>query len=64
MDARAGILLAADGQVQSELETGDVLTVRRSRHSVPLVFLEETSFFETLRRKLRWSGSSVETTSA
>ncbi len=59
LDARAGILLAADGQVQTGLETGDVLTVRRSRHSVPLVFLEGTSFFETLRRKLRWSGSSV-----
>ena len=53
------IHLAADGQVQSRLAAGDVITIRRSRQRVSLVRLLSSSFFDTLRHKLRWSGSSV-----
>lgn len=53
------IILSADGQNESPLSAGDVITIRRSRHSVRLVHLSGTSFFETLRRKLNWSGSNV-----
>lgn len=52
-------LLSADGQSECSLSAGDVITVRRSRYSVRLMHLEGTSFFETLRRKLQWSGSNV-----
>jgi NAD kinase len=52
-------LLSADGQVQTRLANGDVVTVRRSRRSVRLARLADSSFFGTLRHKLRWSGSTV-----
>jgi NAD+ kinase len=41
------------------LATGDLITIRRSRHAVRLLHLAGSSFFETLRRKLNWRGSSV-----
>jgi NAD+ kinase len=52
-------ILSADGQNESALTAGDVITVRRSRHSVRLMHLEGVSFFETLRQKLHWTGSHV-----
>lgn len=52
-------ILSADGQNESPLTAGDVITVRRSRYSVRLVHLAGSSFFETLRRKLNWSGSHI-----
>jgi NAD+ kinase len=52
-------ILSADGCNESALNLGDVVTVRRSRHSVCLMHLEGTSFFETLRRKLHWSGTNI-----
>lgn len=52
-------ILSADGQSESALSAGDVITVRRSQHSIRLMHLEGTSFFDTLRRKLQWSGSNV-----
>jgi NAD+ kinase len=52
-------VLSADGQNISDLRAGDIITVRRSRYSVRLVHLVGTSFFETLRHKLHWSGSHV-----
>lgn len=52
-------ILSADGQNETELTAGDSVTIRRSRHSVHLVRLAGTSFFDTLRRKLQWSGSHI-----
>ncbi len=52
-------ILAADGQVHSRLSAGDEVTIKRSRRQLRLVQLEGTSFFNTLRQKLSWSGSSV-----
>jgi NAD+ kinase len=52
-------ILSADGQNESALTAGDLVTVRRSRHAVRLMHLAGASFFETLRRKLHWSGSNV-----
>jgi len=54
---RAGTILSADGEVVAELAPGDVVTVRRSRHSVKLMQLADSSFFEALRRKLQWRGA-------
>ena len=52
-------ILSADGQVVSEMSTGDLLTVRRSRRSVRLMHLAGSSFCETLRRKLHWRGATL-----
>ncbi len=52
-------ILTADGQVQTPLNTGDFVQIRRSSVAVRLLRLHGGSFFETLRQKLNWSGSSV-----
>lgn len=52
-------ILSADGQSESQLAAGDVITVRRSRNSVRLIHLSGTSFFKTLRHKLQWSGTNI-----
>ncbi len=50
-------ILSADGQIVTELATGDVVTIRRSRRTVRLMQLANSSFFEALRRKLQWRGA-------
>jgi NAD+ kinase len=52
-------ILSADGDVIAELSDGDVVTIRRSRRTVRLVQLANSSFFEALRQKLNWRGASV-----
>ena len=52
-------ILSADGQLVTELSTGDVITVGRSRQAVVLMHLAGSSFCETLRRKLHWRGGSM-----
>jgi NAD+ kinase len=59
LSSRVDTVLSADGQTHSLLATGEVITIRRSRHTVRLVRLAGTSFFDTLRRKLKWSGSNL-----
>ena len=53
----ANTILSADGEVITELSPGDIVTVRRSRHSVKFMHLADSSFFEALRRKLHWRGT-------
>jgi len=55
----ATTILSADGDIVSNLSPGDVVTVRRSRHSVRLMHLTGSSFFEALRRKLHWRGANL-----
>lgn len=52
--------LSADGQVFVELDTGDVVTVKRSRRALRLIQPTGVSFFKTLRKKLNWNGSNVD----
>jgi NAD+ kinase len=52
-------ILSADGQVISELSTGDSLGISRSRRTVRLMHLAGSSFCETLRRKLHWRGATL-----
>jgi NAD+ kinase len=47
-------LLTVDGQQAFELERGDELRCHRSSHTVKLVRLHESGFFEALRSKLSW----------
>jgi len=56
---RVDTFLTADGQKIIPLATNDTVVIRRSRHSIKLLHLAGSSFFETLRRKLNWSGSNV-----
>jgi NAD+ kinase len=53
------IFLTADGQVQLPLFAGGSVAVRQSPKSIRLVRLPDSSFFKTLRQKLNWSGSHV-----
>ena len=50
-------ILSADGQLAGELAAGDVVTIRRSRRTVRLMHLADSSFLEALRRKLHWRGA-------
>lgn len=54
---RPTTILSADGEVVSELEAGELVTIRRSRRTVRLMHLSDSSFFEALRRKLHWRGA-------
>jgi NAD+ kinase len=49
----------ADGQVRVDLACGDIIRIRRSKRSVRLLHPGGSSFFDTLRRKLHWSGSNI-----
>jgi len=50
-------ILSADGQLVGELDAGDAVTIRRSRRTVRLMHLADSSFLEALRRKLHWRGA-------
>jgi NAD+ kinase len=52
-------IVAADGQLLANLTAGDAVTIRRSPRRVRLLHLGDMSFFETIRQKLHWRGSSV-----
>ena len=52
-------MLSVDGQVVAELDAGDEVTIRRGRRAVRLMHLADSSFLETLRRKLQWRGAYV-----
>ncbi len=52
-------VLSADGQRTTPLRPGDTIAIKRSRHAVRLMHLAGSSFFDTLRRKLNWSGTNV-----
>jgi NAD+ kinase len=60
LSKRVETILTADGQAPKPLAEGEVITIRRSKHEIRLLHLAGSSFFETLRRKLGWSGSHVQ----
>jgi NAD+ kinase len=47
-------LLTVDGQTAVELHLGDEVRCRRSSHTVNLIRLSESGFFDALRSKLSW----------
>lgn len=56
---RPATILSADGNVVAELGADDQVDIRRSRRTVRLMHLEDTSFFESLRAKLHWRGANL-----
>lgn len=59
ISSRHNATLAADGQEQTELVGGAIVTIRKSARSVKLLRLKGGTFFTTLRQKFGWSGSNV-----
>lgn len=59
VDPKPTTVLSADGQVVTELSSGDEVTIKRSRQTVRLMHLEGSSFFEMLRVKLHWRGANL-----
>ncbi len=47
-------ILTVDGQRAIELHLGDEVRCRRSRHTVNLVRIRQSTFFDVLRSKLSW----------
>ena len=58
-DAVGSLVLAADGQVGESFAVGDRVVIRRSARGVRFIHLPGYSYFDVLRRKLGWRGSSV-----
>lgn len=56
---RPEIVVAADGQVEIKLASGDEITIRKSRRVLHLLRPSGNTFFKTLRQKLNWSGSNI-----
>lgn len=54
-----GVYLSVDGQELAPIERGDKICVRTSEHALPLGLLPGTGYFEVLRRKFKWGGSTV-----
>lgn len=48
------LLFTVDGRDSIRIEPGDRVEVRKASHSFHLVRLEDRSFYEALRQKLRW----------
>jgi len=48
------VMLALDGQEAQPLRSGDRVDIRKGRSGVPLVRSASRSYFDVLRRKLRW----------
>lgn len=59
LSPRPATILSADGQVVSDLSAGDSITVRCSRRQVRLMHLAGSTFWETLRVKLHWRGTTL-----
>ena len=52
LSQRVDTFFTSDGQKVFPLSADDVVTIKRSRHTIRLLHLAGSSFFETLRRKL------------
>jgi NAD+ kinase len=59
LSERVETILTADGQVRLPMKSGDLVEVRRSTASLRLLNPGNISFFDTLQRKLKWSGTNV-----
>ncbi len=52
------VLLTMDGQVDFDLEDGDVVRAEEAPYQALLIRMREKFFFKTLRTKLGWTGIS------
>jgi NAD+ kinase len=54
-----GATVTLDGQTSFTVKSGDVVTIRRSRHITTLVSSPHRGYLEILRTKLGWGGSQT-----
>lgn len=59
LSQRVETMLTADGQTTLPLAVHDEIHIRQNRQSIRLLHLSGSSFFDTLRKKMNWSGSHV-----
>jgi NAD+ kinase len=57
-EQRSGVLLTLDGQVTEALEPGDCIRIGRTAWYAELVASDRNVFYEALRSKLNWSGTT------
>jgi len=50
--------LILDGQVDTPLESGDIIRIKRAQESVYLIKYEGQSYFDILRERLMWEGKA------
>jgi NAD+ kinase len=55
--------LTVDGRDPMRMEMGSVVTIRKAAKTLPLAVMPDVSFFNVVRQKLKWSGSSIGPTS-
>jgi NAD+ kinase len=53
------VFLTVDGGDPVRMEAGSVVTVRKAKKTLPLAVMPDISFFNVVRQKLKWSGSSL-----
>lgn len=51
-----GAMVTFDGQVGVVMTEGDTVTITPSRHKTKLIRLPERTYYDVLRRKLKWGG--------
>ena len=52
------VALTVDGQVAMEYRPRHLIRVRRAERPIDFVSVQDRSFYEVLRAKLRWGGSA------
>jgi NAD+ kinase len=57
--AGGDVFFTLDGQSSLRLGQGDRIRLTKAPGQLPLAMLQEMSYFEVLRQKLKWSGSAV-----
>lgn len=53
------VFLTIDGRDPLRIESGAIVSVRKSEHVLPLAAMPGVSFFGVVRQKLKWRGSNV-----
>ena len=53
------VFLTLDGREPIPVKMGAVVTIRKSKKTLPLAVMPDVSFFSVVRQKLKWSGSNV-----
>jgi NAD+ kinase len=51
--------LTIDGREPLRLDAGAIVSIRKSKKTLPLAVMPDVSFFSVVRQKLKWSGSNV-----
>jgi NAD+ kinase len=60
LDANSGPAeVQVDGMKLATLTPADTITVRTSKHTVPIAFLPEINYYDVLAEKLKWRGDGL-----